>query len=426
MNKKLKITLIVIGIILAAILLFNPFSLWIISALFEEGIDDTAEFTGENDCRSAAQIYLKEKYNGRYTFFPSDSEQDFDYDGLHHSGYIKYLNHDGHVIYVLKEGNAITCYDNYQYEEIVQAIKEHYFTAPELGEIENIILAFYDAGSGERISCSNCVNDYFDGSIEELISGCEHPKIYFTAVYNGSEKDAELYEERIYDKFIELNTAFYKSEGFIYVKDPDFDSSKITDGGDYPKVFQLTDDYYGPGKGHTSPMPMGAEYLSLYAGVTNDDEYKRFDDDHFFSMPVKFRELDEFTSAAYNVNVSLTPDSIGDRTVLSEKNHMYKPRPKETPLKINDVIYRVDFSSTGGNYAFLRLDKSHYGITDDTVPLAILKPSSGKYVNEIHYTEMKNYWYDDKYMYIAVSYLNDYIGFTDKNDLKGTENELQD
>ena len=103
MNKKLKITLIVIGIILAAILLFNPFSLWIISAFFEEGIDDTAEFTGENDCRSAAQIYLKEKYDGKYTFFPSDSEQDFDYDVLHHSGYIKYLNHDGHVIYVLKE-----------------------------------------------------------------------------------------------------------------------------------------------------------------------------------------------------------------------------------------------------------------------------------------------------------------------------------
>lgn len=423
-SLKKKVIIAVIVAVLA-ILIFNPFSLWLISGLFEEAAYDIAITIGESRAYDAALKHLNTKYDGKYGFHPSNTDSYYFFDGLRLNGSTTYTN-DDQTIFVSISENGTNCYDSYQHDEILQAAKEYYFTDSELGETEYLDLKLSNSTRG--------FSDYFDGDIRNFIDSNRnnHLRIDFTALYKGNEQDADLYREKIRDKMIWLANRFDEISGGIYIKNPNIDTSGIINGDNYIAYFEemskserensvyISDNYF----------PSGREYLSLYAGITNKSDEK-----HFFA-PVELKEIDEYTAIACDTGkITFARNSkVEIIPAFRRGNYDYNPRPEETPIQLHDKIYRIEFEEQGENFALLRLDMEYYGLTPDTVPLRLTQ-ATGKWEGELHYStfgyigklqeeqlaarDKANggwYCYDDKYMYIMVTKLCDgFLGFADKN-----------
>ena len=424
-SLKKKVIIAVIVAILA-ILILNPFSLWLISELFTEAARDTALIIGESKAYDAALNHLTTKYDGKYGFHPSNTDSYYYPDG---DGSTTYTN-DDQTIFVTVVENNITCYDTYQNDEILQAVKEYYFTDPELGDLEYLDLELSNSTHG--------FSDYFDGDIRNFIDNNRnnHLCIDFTVLYKGNEKDAELYNEKIRDKMIWLANRFDSAIGGIFIRNPNADTSSITNGDNFTPYFEEISETERENSVYisTNYFPSGTEFLSLYAGITNKSLFDS-GEKHFFA-PVELKEIDEFTAIACDTRkITFARNSKVDIIpALRRGNYDYNPRPEETPIQLHDKIYRIEFEEPGENFALLRLDMEHYGLTPDTVPLCLTQ-AAGKWEGELHYStfgytgklqneqlaarDMANggwYCYDEKYMYIMVTKLSDgFLGFADKN-----------
>lgn len=397
MTKKKKITVIVWTVCTVLIL---SFWLGIIWTFFGRSIKIYVKSHAElPDARSAAAKYIEEKYGEKVGF--SDYKVLTDSSGIMFApSYfvgIEFIGEDYSVrVYIDDKSKEIS--DNKQYGEICSAVKEHYLYDDALGSShteESFSLDFDFSGYRNEFT-----SEYFDGDIEGFINKTA-PKLVAKITYEGYPEKYGEYRELLTAKLEHILSDFdsRSSSVYFYVHNPDIDLPEVKN-----KYENSSRIYH---------IPRYEEYMELIATGYIDGQKARVAQTDWY-------DIDSFTAISCEVSpVASDSDFIfrevdlSDNTAAYRGVYMYDDRANENVLQIRDAGYEVDFTDRRekGITVFLRLDREHYNITENTVPL-LIADGEGDWEGKRLYTSIGygNYdskeddWYylDDDYLYLYI------------------------
>lgn len=405
MTKKKKILIIILSVI-GILIIAN------ITAFYCSVNNQPAELIETLSAKRKAAAYIKEKYGDRPLVHSSDPVYSggFMFDKGTLRGAVVHFN----GFDVLVADDMIT--DNRQYGEIVEAFTEKYLPINEIySEIEeqSVVLDF-----GVRVShltYNEFNSSYFDGDISKFLAGTN----YELAVYLEGKGFHEKRDETpalLYEMLEPIgNSTEGKIRVYAYVYDPELDLP------DMP----MEDNAY---RALRFPPKRYDDYMELIAaGII--DRYEFYD--NIIVQQPSFYDIDEFTAISdYDVNSRITsekdffftPKDFSGNTTVYRGIYKYDDRAEENVLTIKENGFYCGIGTRRHDF-ILRLDREHYGITDNTIALRITPPVTieklyGKqlYVSFGYdgYDCDANHWYymDDKYIYLYVPYFcSDLFGF---------------
>lgn len=400
MTKKKKI-IIGISVTLGALLL--AFVLLIVWAFFGDDIKIGVRARLEApSARSAAAKYIEEKYGEKVGF--SDYKVLTDSSGfMFASSYfvgIEFIGEDYSVrVYIDDKSKEIS--DNKQYGEICSAVKEHYLYDDALGSShteESFSLDFDFSGYRNEFT-----SEYFDGDIEDFLSKT-NTRLFAEITYEGYPEKYGEYRELLTDKLEHILSDFdsRSSSVYFYVHNPDIDLPEVKN-----KYENSSRIYH---------IPRYEEYMELIATGYIDGQKARVAQTDWY-------DIDSFTAISCEVSpVASDSDFIfrevdlSDNTAAYRGVYMYDDRANENVLQIRDAGYEVDFTDKKekGITVFLRLDREHYNITENTVPL-LIADGEGNWEGKRLYTSIGYGKYDSKeddWYYLDNDYLYLYIDGT--------------
>lgn len=405
MTKKKKIICIAfsaIGILIIAI----------VTAIVCSAANRPAEFTETRSAKRKAAAYIKEKYGDS----PRVSSTEPVYSGgfMFDQGTLR-----GAVVHfndfdVLVADDKIT--DNRQYDEIVAAFTEKYLSVNEIySKVEELTVSL---DFGVRVSSKNYSDfnsRYFDGDISKFLDRT-NPKLIVTLEGRGFHEKKDETPALLYDTLERI----YRSTGgdirvYAYVYDPNADLP------DMPLE-------YDPNNNRRYPPKKYDDYMELIAAGSIDRH--ELSDSIIVQQP-SFYTIDEFTAISdYDVasritsekDFFLTPKDFSGNTTVYRGVYKYDDHAEENVLTIKETGLYCGVNTRNHDF-ILRLDRAHYGITDNTIALRVTPPVTAEkwYGKQLYvsfgydgYDPDEFHWYymDDKYLYLYVPHLcSDLSGF---------------
>ena len=309
--------------------------------------------------------------------------------------------------------DGVMC-DNRQYGDICDAIKKEFIDDKSLGasftgEAKPIFAVLPET------DCSEYTADHFGGNIRQFL-GKNPAALSAYITYEGYPEKRDKYRDILNDKFSCLSKVFdgENSNITLLVKSP---------GLELPKSeHKLTDET------KKYPIPRYEDYMELlacgYMGVQNF-----FEEDKTKVYSTEFYELDEYTAVSDEVQpitdaseVNYETVDLSDNTTALRGRYRYDSHANEETLNIRNSGIKISLNGRGAYNMLVRLDREHYNIDKDTVPLIVSDfetrdPNSfdsfvlNRYYLTVGYklSDMTdaNYddWYylDDKYLYLYIS-----------------------
>lgn len=400
MTKKKKIirtiALSAIGIVIFAI----------VTAYFCSENNQPAEWIETHSAKRKAAAYIKEKYGDSPSILSAEPV---------YSGGFMFSNGKlrGAVVHfngfdVLAADDKIT--DNRQYDEIVAAFTEKYLSVNEIySEVEEQTVAF-DFGVTVMYKTYNDFNSsYFDGDISEFLRRT-NPELIVTLEGQGFHEKREETPALLY----EMLEHIYNSTGgdtrvYAYVYDPELDlpDMPLEDAAHRSLMF---------------PPKRYDDYMELIASGSIDRHGSRHNlsDDIIVQQP-SFYTIDEFTAisdfdAASRITSQydffFAPKDFSANTTVYRGIYKYDNHAEENVLTIKENGIYCGVNERLHDF-ILRLDREHYGITDNTIALRVTPPvTEEKWYGKQLYVSFgyngydcdENHWYymDDKYLYLYV------------------------
>lgn len=408
MTKKKKIliiTLSAIGILIIAI----------VTAFFCSVNNQPSELIETLSAKRKAAAYIKEKYGDSPLVRSAEPVYSggFMFDKGRLCGAVVHFNDFD----VLVTDDKIT--DNRQYDEIVAAFTEKYLSVNEIySEVEEQTVSF---DFGVRVS-SKTYNDfnssYFDGDISEFLGGTD-PKLIVKLEGQGFHEKRDETPALLYEMLGQI----YNSTGgdirvYAYVYDPELDLPDML----------LEDNAY---RSLRYPPKRYDDYMELIAAGSIDRH--ELSDNIIVQQPL-FYIIDEFTAISdYDVasritsekDFFFTPKDFSENTMVYRGIYKYDDHAEENALTIKENGIYCGVNTRLHDF-ILRLDREHYGITDNTIALRVTPPVTAEkwYGKQLYvsfgyngYDCDENHWYymDDKYLYLYVPYLcSDLTPFEDR------------
>lgn len=404
-KKAQLILLIIVGVILQAVgalalYIVYSFTLW------------PETFFAELSARGRAREYWREKYGEEVVI--TDAEAFLTgggwFGGPLRIECVRVTTKDGSVIAVSDEYSC----DDAQYDEITAAFTAAFLEDASLGTARDIYVSLrlndhYDTNDFDRFT-----DVYFDGDLTAFFDDvC--PECYITAEYDGEAEAAGTYPDAIGKKLSELLELDAKSlKAYITVKNPALELPEM------------------PGKFVNSHKimrePYAEEFLETFAYGNAE---KSRDDMTLQVFAVNFYDIDEYTAVSdnlYGSPVTSQRDYVFEPTDLSEETTAYRGKYKyddhaeKNIMTIRNEGWRIDFPNRRD--LLFRLDREHYGITENTLPLVVtdvltntawagkrLYVSLG--VDGFDPSEDSWYYLDDKYLYLYINNpIHDLYGFS--------------
>ncbi|MGN1303986.1 MAG: hypothetical protein ACI4YB_03020 [Oscillospiraceae bacterium] len=301
----------------------------------------------------AAKTYYSEKYGEQpdITGVTPYYEPGFFLADDKYSGTITVHTEDCDILW-----NGEKCFDDRQYNEICEAVKEAYFCDASLGEASktDITVGFSEVSVGGYYKFTE---HYFNGDIEAF---CQSVKFSLFA-------DTEYIGEKGVDYRNALQAAIKRLEDelanaethiLIKIKDPslDLNESKYS--------------YCDSARKHVYlDVPIGAEYMELLAGgYLSNRESAVYN--------TKWCDIDEYTA----VSDDFADLPLDVEAYTFEATDIYngaKAKRSMTGTKTDNVFILGEsykFGLSSGNPIFLRFDKEHYNINGSTIPLLVYAP----------------------------------------------------
>lgn len=408
MTKKKKILIIILSAV-GILIIAN------ITAFYCSVNNQPAELIETLSAKRKAAAYIKEKYGDSPLVHSSDPV----YSGgfMFSKGTLR-----GAVVHfngfdVLVADDMIT--DNRQYGEIVDAFTEKYLSVNEIySEVEECTVSL-DFGVRVSSLTYNDFNDsYFDGDISKFLTAM-NPKLIITLEGEGYHEKRDETPALLYEMLGQI----YNSTGgdirvYAYVRDPELDLP------DMP----LEDNGY---RALRYPPKRYDDYMELIAAGSIDRH--ELSDNIIVQQPL-FYIIDEFTAISdYDVasritsekDFFFTPKDFSGNTTVYRGIYKYDDHAEENILAIKENGIYCGVNTRLHDF-ILRLDREHYGITDNTIALRVTPPVTAEkwYGKQLYvsfgydgYDCDENHWYymDDKYLYLYVPYLcSDLSGFYDE------------
>lgn len=404
-KKKLIIALSAIGILIISI----------ITVFFCSVTNQPSEFIEALSAKSKAKAYIKEKYGDSPLVRSAEPVYSggFMFDKGRLCGAVVHFN----GFDVLVADDKIT--DNRQYDEIAAAFTEKYLSAEEIySKVEEQTVSF---DFGVRVS-SNTYNEfnssYFDGDISKFL-GMTSPELIVKLEGLGFHEKRDETPALLYEM---LGQIYNSTKGdirvYMYVYDPELDLP------DMP----LEDSSYSSLR---YPPKRYDDYMELIAAGSIDRDGLS---DKIIVQQPSFYIIDEFTAISdYDVaspitsekDFFFTPKDFSDNTAVYRGRYKYDDRAEENVLTIKENGIYCGVSARLHDF-ILRLDREHYGITDNTIALRVTPPVTAEkwYGKQLYvsfgyngYDCDENHWYymDENYLYLYVPYLcSDLTPFEDE------------
>ena len=276
--------------------------------------------------------------------------------GDNYSGIITVHTKDCDILW-----NGEKCFDDRQYNEICEAVKETYFCDASLGEASKMDISVdfseVSINGGHYKFTEHYTEHYFDGNIKEFCQSTNF-SLFADAEYIG-EKGVD-YRNALKDTIKRLEDEFAKPKRNILIKiiDPSLDLSE-------PKY-----SYCDSARKHVYlDVPIGAEYMELLAGgYLSNRESAVYN--------TKWCDIDEYTAVSDDF-ADLPLDAEAYTFEATDIYNSVKVKRSMTGTKNDNVFilgecYKYGLSS--GDPIFLRFDKEHYNINDTTIPLLVYAP----------------------------------------------------
>lgn len=398
MSKSKKIILIVVGAIL---FLFLTFVGLVLRGLFE--VDKQIEEAWYSRiAKNDATEYYEEKYGEKFVVTGTNAiySGGFMFDSGSFTGYVVVESESCNVLWHNGE-----CWDNKQYDEICQAIKEKYFYDKTLGtnpEISvDVAYLTMDQGDAAGYLDYDYLKDYYDGDIESFIAE-NTPTLNSYAYYDGYPENADEYREIVDKKLNEILQDFKDADVAIYVFDPRLD---------LPEMEYSCYEYKRDGS-----LPFGDDYMEMIVGVRTNSAFENSERGYVL-YETNWNEIDEYT-AICDIR---SDEPLTESDYIFKKSDLYK---NETairgrysgvkdinPMVITRPVYDLGLASRED--IFLRLDREYYEINENTAPLLVFEQGQEKVLKYVtvgwvrgKYTDFDSddswYYLDDECLYLYI------------------------
>lgn len=350
MSKTKKILKIVRNILLVIAALIVILIVWGLCDYY----DQPEVFFRTVSAEVAAKNYYYKKYGERLSI--TDTEPQFSGGFLFDSGRLVGIRVYSGDTFVYVTDEYIV--DNRQYEDIYAAFYDKYITDERLGsEVETEMFSIdmgYSDGYKDALSLTDV---YFDGDIDNFLkeSGAE---VKLWADYSGYPEKGSEYPDLLDQKLDELEKAVpWGINVSITVADPTLDLPEME------HKFE---------SGYIHHIPKYEGYMELIACCEMSNNVRKIYQPSFF-------DIDEYTAVSVN-NVALHIKSaenivfeeveFPDDTVVHRGVYKYDSHAEEEQLTVRNKGYRISPPDSREDY-MIRLDRKHYGIDENTVPLMI-------------------------------------------------------
>ncbi|MBD5141532.1 MAG: hypothetical protein HDT25_09005 [Ruminococcus sp.] len=380
-----------------------------IAAIWCSFNDQPEVFIETNSAKKSAEEYYLEKYGEKLNITKTDPF--FTGGFLFDNGTLKGIEVYSGDVLVYVSDEYIT--DNRQYNEICAAFSDKFITDERLGtDVETEMFSIDMGHSGGYRDLGQCTDVYFDGDIEAFLkkSGAS---VDIWANYTGYHEKISDYPNLLEKKLDELEAALPGGINVsITVSDPTLDLPEMQhkySGGGFIKHFPKYEEYM--------KLIACCEMNVFYDTITQNAQNERK-----IYQP-SFFNIDEYTAISVN-NIDkhiksaedfvFTPVDFSDKTIAHRGKYKYDDRAEEEQLTIRREGYNI--YPTNSNEAYmLRLDRQHYNIGENTVPLMvtdIIEEDSWQrkrfyislgYCPPVDCDDDCWYYMDDKYMYLYIS-----------------------
>lgn len=393
MSKIKKIIISVFIAIAALILIF-------IAAVWCELNDQPKVFIKTASAKKAAEAYYLEKYGEKLNI--TKTEPHFSGGFLFDNGNLIGIEvYSGDVVVFVSDEYGYII-DNRQFNDICAAFSDKFIVDERLGADVKTEMLHIDMGYYLR----KYTDVYFNGDIEAFLkeSGAS---VDLWASYTGYHEKSAEYPDLLEKKLDELEAAVPGGINVsITVSDPTLD------------LPEMPHKYSG---GPIRHFPKYEEYMELIAccemtvfhGEINKNERKIYQPSFF--------DIDEYTAISVNnidEHIKYAADVVFKTADLSDETNVYRgvykydDRAEKEQLAVREEGYYIYPANSNEDY-MLRLDRRHYNIGENTVPLMVTNVIENDYQQGKRFYVSLGYelldcddncWYytDDKYMYLYI------------------------